>query len=256
MIDFFKFLEGLSPMTQWCLFILVSLLAVAIPNFKFIIDFFKYLVKREALKINSFALHTEIVKDSNKVNTEGFLDKDNNIHIKGNKATLTWDVKGSYRIDIEGVGKKLKGNAAGIILLPHLKSFQLLAYGFGGRRESATIDISPDPLYNLENAHISSAILPRELPVITKESITRLNLMNTELIKLKPLVAKRQKPAEPATAHLNPEPVALGTEERRIYQNAVGRRRLLKGLDYSTKQFNVVGHYFNNLDDINTYNNK
>ena len=52
--------------------------------------------------------------------------------VSGSKLSLVWEVKGHTRVDVEPIGKSLKGNAVDVIITESNREFTLVVHGLNG----------------------------------------------------------------------------------------------------------------------------
>ncbi len=74
--------------------------------------------------------------------------------LSGSSATLVWEVKGASRVDLDPIGKSLKGNATDIIISKKNREFTLTVHGLNSS-VSHTIVLPPEMIKTLETEKLS-----------------------------------------------------------------------------------------------------
>lgn len=198
MTEFFKWIASLEPPQTWGLFILIAGIMAFIPYAGY---FFK------ALKIKFSNEKTEIVDFSWRLIPDlklgSILDKqyyitnsENPFLYEGMVVLICWRVTGAYRIDVEPLGRDLKGNNARVVIKKGMNRYVLIAHTWNGklRRE---LDLSSHPIKTLQTFNLSREDhfhQPHDDLLTTPISQTRYKgtLFSTQKIKkLKLLLLKR-----------------------------------------------------------------
>jgi hypothetical protein len=251
MQSFFEWLSELDKSTQLVLFIFVAIGMVVIPYLSLIKRYILFFIKPQPLKIEYFVLesspHVFIGKDSEGVDLYAEIAGDG-IFIDGSSATLIWGVTGARNIDIEPVGKSLKGNSATVIINASNLCYSLTATGFNGKKISSTLTIQNSDLYQLDLAPLGNLDIAGRERSLETLAFTQSLTKNSNFTKNLPLAGKRNTLIGPRNSHLNPEPVALRNEKRRMLHSALDKRKILSVYNYSTTKFNAIRHFFNETE--------
>ena len=251
MYSFFEWLSELDKSTQLLLFLLVAAAMVIIPYASLIKKYVLFLIKPEPLKIVFFKLestpHVHVGKDSDgtdlyaEIAGEGIL-------IDGCSATLIWGVTGARNIDIHPVGKSLEGNAATVIINASQQEYTLRAKGFNGKTLSATLRIPEEDLYRLDLAPLGDIAHTGNDRSLNTAPLTQSFPTNRHFTRDQPLTGNRNNLIGPQISRLNPEPVALRDEKRRILHTALDKRKITAVYNYSTTKYNAIKHFFNETE--------
>jgi len=105
--------------------------------------------------------------------------------ILGSKILLVWNIEGASRIDIAGIGKKLKGNTAVVILKDNF-IFELIAYSwFGLVKKSTKLDLTKYPVLKLKTYPLNTLIpesqfnhQTKKLNLFSKKTESKIKLFN------------------------------------------------------------------------------
>jgi len=248
MNSFFEWLSELERSTQWFLFAIVVLLMITIPYFSVIKKYIIQLIRRETLNIEFFELQTSpyihVGTDNEgadlyaEVNGEG-------IFIEGCSATLMWKVTGARNVDIEPIGKSLQGNSATTIIRTLTPNYILTATGFNGKQIKARIKLPQQEIFHLDVTALSELKHTGADRDLKTESLTQNLPNNRKLTRDKPMAGKRNALVNPAVNRLNPEPVALRNNTRRLLHTALDKRRILAVYRFTTTKYNQIRHFFN-----------
>ncbi len=251
MYSFFEWLSELDKSTQLLLFLLVAASMVIIPYASLIKKYILFLIKPESLKIVFFKLestpHVHIGKDGDGTDLYAEIDGEG-IFIDGCSATLIWEVTGARNIDIHPVGKSLEGNAATVIINASQPEYTLTAKGFNGKTLSATLRIPEEDLYWLDLAPLGDLAHTGNNRSLNTVPLTQSLPSNRNFTHDQPLVGSRNTLIAPRNSRLNPEPVALRNQKRRVLHTALDKRKILAVYNYSTTKYNAIKHFFNETE--------
>lgn len=156
MIDFFKWITTLTMLQAWSLFGLICLLMSLMPLFPFVKRILVIKFTNEKAEINDFTWRS--APDQLMTILEGnsyyLKTRDINFLLTGSKIILNWNVSGAYRIDIEGLGKRVKGNTANVIVKNGMNSFVIIAYTLNGKLRKE-LNINPSLIKSLKTFNLS-----------------------------------------------------------------------------------------------------
>ncbi len=141
MRSFFIWLGGLDLTEGISLFASVAFILIIMPYIPLLKNILKVILNSEKAEIKSFNFS---------ISTDHFLtkidEKEYYLHpskpgfvINGGKTILNWEVSGAYRIDLNPIQKKIKGNTAQIIISKGNNNFELIAYTLKGRLRAELI---------------------------------------------------------------------------------------------------------------------
>lgn len=151
MIKFYQFLANLSGFQVFFISTLLLSFMIVLPYSGIIFKVLRLMIFRENLEIINFEILQSPVfsiKDSIVAGAEP------DSIISGSKALLVWKVKGASRLDIDPIGKNIKGNSAEVIITAENCVFTLTAHGLNGKLNSQ-ISIPTDSIKILHTEKIS-----------------------------------------------------------------------------------------------------
>lgn len=143
MTTIFKWIDSLNPLQAWTLFGLVCIFLSIIPYYNTIKRVLIIVFSNEPSDILDFSWrmapdHLLVKKGDKKYYIKSH---ETQFILEGGKLILNWHVRGAYRIDIVGLGKKIKGNSAFVVASKEKCSYTLIAYTIKGKlTKSITID--------------------------------------------------------------------------------------------------------------------
>lgn len=124
--------------------------------------------------------------------------------VEDTTAILHWEVEGAYRIDVLPIGRRLKGNAAEVVIKPGLNRFVLYAYGLSGKAEAvltlptnATKQLSVAPM----GRNISGGAAPKPVEIGSYHSTTKALQAKLENARFEPGTLHRIEPLHSRLAH-------------------------------------------------------
>lgn len=248
MHSFFQWLSELERSTQWLLFAFVVFLMITVPYFSVIKKYIIQLIRREKLHIEFFELQStpyiHIGRDKEGSDLYAEVNGDG-VFIEGCSATLMWKVTGARNVDVEPIGKSLKGNSATTIIRSSNPIYTLTATGFNGKQISAQIQIPLQDIFHLDVTALSALKHTGTERDLNTEALTHALPDNRKLTRDKPMAGKRNSLVNPGVSRLNPEPVALRNDKRRLLHSALDKRRILAVYRFTTTKYNQIRHFFN-----------
>ena len=153
------------------LLVFLCLVMLVIPFGRYIRALVRYIVHREPLVIEEFYCHVKIPEESTVTTIGTVYNEKGGIMLKGHILILTWKVRGAWRVDLEPVGRDLRGNAAKVVLDPSICRFSLKAYGIFAHPVSAEIEIPQSRLFQMMNYEIAlSALAEKPIPLLISHS--------------------------------------------------------------------------------------
>ena len=176
MIEMFKWFASLSALQGGLLFIAVLLVLGLMPYYGIIYKCIGFLYRKEKGKILDFEF--DITPDHYLVTLNGKeyykLPDDQGFLLNGGSIILTWRVTGAYRVDIEGVGKNLKGNGAYTIVNRKQPNFKMTIYTLQGKK-TKILHLPVDKIRDLKTTKLVNQKigLTRALMQPTTQEFTR-----------------------------------------------------------------------------------
>ncbi len=230
--NFFKWCASLTIEQALGLLGLLALIMSIIPYWKVLAAFLRHLIFPKPLAIESFRYHFLSTETGNEL-TEAEMAAPEFI-VNGSALMLSWKATGAWRIDIESVGKNLKGNAALIIFHGDRLRYSLTAHGFFCRPIVHILEIPLTSVYRLEKKEISRTSIAQEpLARIESTPFTQANVVVTPLTAAKQLNSKLfPKVAGLYTGRL----VCKGEGQKALYQK-LDQHHILRSYSFSTKKY-------------------
>jgi len=156
MIEIYRWFSQLDQTEASLIFGGILLFLATIPLVPIILKIVLVLIRKEKSRIITFkyALSEDHFLGAS-TNAEYYkLSPDPNFIVEGGLILLTWHVTGAFRIDIEGVGKKLKGNSAYVLANRQKPGYELVAYTLEGKKKAFLV-LPWDKILNLGTAAFS-----------------------------------------------------------------------------------------------------
>jgi hypothetical protein len=223
------------------LFASVCIILALFPYSRWLKFVFRHLVHREPLVIERFDCHFGHY-------TNGILIHSNDQNViprrfilKESAFMLSWKVKGAWRVDLEPVGRDLRGDTVKIVLRPEVRKFTLMAYGLFGKSAIRTLELPDHLVYSLETHEFGSLNLAcRPLREVTTTAFTNSTVLNLDFvhniptkITMEPLTSK----LEVMTTCTDPDRLLSGFEERKWLRSWLQKRRISPNIKYSTSSY-------------------
>lgn len=155
MMELFEWFAKMSALQGILLFVLVLLVLGFMPYYSLVYTCFGFWYRKEKGEILDFEY--DISPDHYLVTLNGKeyykLPDDQGFLLNGGSIILTWRVTGAYRVDIDGVGRKLKGNGAYAIVNRKRPSFKMTIYTLEGKK-SKIVRLPVDKIRDLNTAEL------------------------------------------------------------------------------------------------------
>ena len=240
----FNYLASLGVEEGIKYFILLCLTLAVLPYYEIFAKYGKQIVLREELKIITFEYATSsfvyVGKDSK--GKQLFTANNNeNLLINNSVLNFVWEVKGALKVDLLPICKKVKGNAASIIIDSNIKKYTLVAHGFKGEKIESVIDFSDEVFYTIQtNPIASNQKVIRNFPSIHsnkfhRTSVLNFNLTKTGLTKLKNWYRTLLHKVE--TKNINTDFVVHTNSRRTAINNKIEKAKIMKSYTFSTKKY-------------------
>jgi len=228
--------------------LIVASILTLIPYTEIISKFFKQIVLRKKLEIQYFEYSVEqnIFAGKDDKGNQIYLDLPNDdIFICDTKLKLYWKVEGAYRIDLDPIGVKLKGNAAEVLINPNVTKYTLTAHGFWGKKLTAEVNIPVDKIYFLDTTPFSKYTnkIIRTAPKVSVMSTTEANIIVQQYTQGKLLKMNdwlRTHLLKPANSKIVTDKlIHANMNRKKLYKN-LDDSRLMKSYTFSTKKYQKI----------------
>jgi len=135
MINFFKWINNLDSLQAWGLFVLVAIILALIPYMGYVLSFLRIKFSNQKLEILDFSwrLIPDQLFEKSKERSLYYSSVGAPVLYEGMVILLTWKVVGAYRIDVNPLGSRLKGNSARVVIKKGDNLFTLVAYSPTGK---------------------------------------------------------------------------------------------------------------------------
>ena len=136
MIEIFQWFGSLGLVEGIFLFTGICVALALVPYYRLLLKLFRFWWKKEKGEIVAFEYDVSVDHKLTDANGYSFylLPEQQGFLLNGGKLLLTWNVRGAYRVDIDGVGKDLKGNGAWIIVDRRKTNFKLTIHTLKGKK--------------------------------------------------------------------------------------------------------------------------
>ena len=136
MTSLFKWLGNLGVFNGTLLFAFICLILALAPYIRLLYKIFLIWRKKEKAEIRTFEY--DISVDHKLKDSKGYsiylLPQDQGFLVNGGKLLLTWNVVGAYRVDLDGVGRDLKGNGAWVIINRDKTTYLMTIHTLQGKK--------------------------------------------------------------------------------------------------------------------------
>ncbi len=248
MESLFKWMSEMGTAEGMKYFLIIASILALIPYTEIIIKYLRQIVLRKKFEIHFFEYSVEqnIYAGKDENGNDIYLDLPNDdIFISGTKLKIYWKVDGAYRIDINPVGVKLKGNAAEVLIDPNVTKYTLTAHGFWGKKLTAEINIPVDKIYIIDTTPISeySNNIIRTAPKVSVMPTTEANIIvqkytQGKLFKMNDWL--RTHLLKPANSKIVTDKlIHANMNRKKLYKN-LDDSRLMKSYTFSTKKYQKI----------------
>ena len=151
MIELYQWFSLLNPVEAWLIFGTVMLVLGLIPYTFMLYGIARVLIRREKAKIHAFEYAFSPDHKLAEVHSNEFYLLSPTMHfiIQGGEILITWHVTGAWRVDIDGIGKNLKGNAARVVVNRSKPRYTLTAYTLRGKLR-AVLQLPADRIFDVK----------------------------------------------------------------------------------------------------------
>lgn len=156
MMQLFHTIEGMSETSIGAIICAVSLIFLLIPFLSIIQKAFRALLSNEAPEIRDFSWRLiPNPKLSDEENRTLYLSSGEPVNfIQGTSLMLNWDVRGSFRIDLHPIKKRIQGNTALVPIHKGTMQFKLVAFTWRGKFVEE-LTIPSNALHALQSLNLS-----------------------------------------------------------------------------------------------------
>jgi hypothetical protein len=170
MKEFFEWIASLETEQAWLLFVCIALIMAIIPFLPTIIRILRILFSNEAPSIKDFSWR--FIPDMKITDVKDMqfyvIKSENPVVYEGMVIMLNWFVEGSYRVDIQPLGKNLKGNSGFVVLNSEQCRFVLVAHTLKGKitaellfdpakiRKINTLNLSKEDMFGQQEQELST----------------------------------------------------------------------------------------------------
>jgi hypothetical protein len=168
MIELYRWFSLLDPVEAWLVFGAVMLVLGLIPYTPMLYGITRVLIKREKAKIHTFEYAFSPDHKLAEAHNNEFYLLSPTMHfiIQGGEILITWHVTGAWRVDIDGIGKNLKGNAAKVIVNRNKSIYTLTAHTLKGKLR-AVLQLPADRIFDVKTTSFAQDRAWTYDPVLT-----------------------------------------------------------------------------------------
>lgn len=248
MESLFKWMSEMGTSEGLKYFLIIASILALIPYTEIITKYLRQIVLRKKFEIHFFEYSVEqnIYAGKDENGNDIYLDLPNDdIFINGTKLKLYWKVEGAYRIDLDPIGVKLKGNATEVLINHNVTKYTLTAYGFWGKQLTAEINIPVDKIYILDTTPFSeySNKIIRTAPKVSVMPTTEANIIvqqytQGKLFKMNDWL--RTHLLKPTNSKIVTDKlIHANINRKKLYKN-LDDSRLMKSYTFSTKKYQKI----------------
>jgi hypothetical protein len=159
MTEMFRWFSQREVFEGWLLFGSVILILGIIPYTPSLYKIARIIIRKEKAKIHSFEYALSPDHKLAEIHQHEFYLLSPTMHfiIQGGEILITWHVTGAWRIDIEGIGKNLKGNAAWVIADRARPVYYLTAHTLKGRL-TAVLQLPVNRIFDVKTTSFAQDI--------------------------------------------------------------------------------------------------
>jgi hypothetical protein len=256
MTGLFNWFGSLSTLQGILFFIGVLLLLGLMPYYGIIFKCIGFWYRKEKGKILDFEF--DISPDHYLVTLNGKeyykLPDDQGFLLNGGSIILTWRVTGAYRVDIDGVGKKLKGNGAYTLVNRKRPKFKMTIYTLQGKK-TKILHLPVEKIKDLNTAKLVNQKmgLTRELMDPNTYEFTKSAYTGFSYTQVQPKVSisyPNAKISYPKNTSMNYESPNQGVVRNRVLSALLEKQSTVKLNFLNDQKYTVNGkHIFYDVRD-------
>lgn len=252
----FNWFTSLSALQGTLYFIGVLLALGLMPYYGIIFKCIGFWYRKEKGKILDFEF--DISPDHYLVTLKGReyykLPEDQGFLLNGGSIILTWRVTGAYRVDIDGVGKKLKGNGAYTVVNRKRPNFKMTIYTLQGKK-TKILHLPVEKIKDLNTAKLVNQKmgLTRELMDPNTREFTKSAYTGLSYTHAQPKVSisyPNAKISYPKNKNMNYESPNQGVDRNRVLSTLLEKQNTVKLNCLNSQKYNANGkHFFQDVRD-------
>jgi hypothetical protein len=156
MIEFFQWIASLEPPLAWGLFVILAGIMAVVPFAGRWLKALKIKFANEQAEILDFSwrIIPEIKMSSNYDKQYYITNSESPVLYEGMIVLICWHVTGAYRIDVEPLGRDLKGNNARVVIKKGKNRYLLTAHTWKGKLKRE-LELPSQPVRTLQTFNIS-----------------------------------------------------------------------------------------------------
>jgi hypothetical protein len=247
MTGMFNWFASLSTLQGILFFIGVLLVLGLMPYYGILFKCLGFWYRKEKGKILDFEF--DISPDHYLVTLNGKeyykLPDDQGFLLNGGSIILTWRVTGAYRVDIEGVGKKLKGNGAYTVVNRKRPNFKMTIYTLQGKK-TKILRLPVEKIKDLNTAKLVNQKmgLTRELMDPNTREFTKSVYTGLSYTHAQPKVSisyPNAKISYPKNKNMNYESPNQGVDRNRVLSTLLEKQNTVKLNCLNSQKYNANG---------------
>ena len=262
MNSLFQFIDTLSPAALLISGILIAVVMTLIPFLNSIRKALLTLLRNERPEIKDFswriAPETKLTEDGER---EMYLTSTSKPFVyEGMVLQLNWNVSGAFRVDLNPVKKRIRGNSARVIIHAGQNQYQLVAYTWRGRLR-AHLELSAAEVQSLNSLNLGQDTFfgQGEKHALTTGQLSACDSLNATfsrapLKKLTPLATTTLRPRKtsehfgfmrtmPEVSTQSLEPRESTSIEKAELQYRFNNSPLMRGARFNPAPYNEILRY-------------
>lgn len=256
MTGMFNWFGSLSTLQGILFFVGVLLVLGLMPYYGILFKCIGFWYRKEKGKILDFEF--DISPDHYLVTLNGKeyykLPDDQGFLLNGGSIILTWRVTGAYRVDIDGVGKKLKGNGAYTVVNRRRPKFKMTIYTLQGKK-TKILHLPVEKIKDLNTAKLVNQKmgLTRELMDPNTHEFTKSAYTGFSYTQVQPKLSisyPNAKISYPKNTSMNYESPNQGVVRNRLLSALLEKQSTVKLNFLNDQKYTVNGkHIFHDVRD-------
>jgi hypothetical protein len=254
MMEMFKWFANLSVLQGILLFVGVLLVLGLMPYYGIIYKCIGFWYRKEKGKILDFEF--DVSPDHYLVTLNGKeyykMPDEQGFLLNGGSIILTWRVTGAYRVDIDGVGKKLKGNGAYTIVNRKKPNYKMTIYTLQGKK-SKILRLPVDQILDLDTTRLVNQKLglTRDMMEPNTHEFTRSAYTGLPFTQTPPQVSISYPNASisyPENARMNYDSPHEGVDRNQMLSDLLEEQHVVKLNFLNAQKYTVNGkHIFEDV---------
>ena len=235
MESLFQWFDQLTQLQVALLCASVAIIMAVIPFARQILAFFLSVFGTRDPEIHDF-----------RYSLSGYFTNDGkeDLFVEGTRIHFHWKVSNVRRVDLEPVGRRLRGISASSVIDSKKRLYTLRAYGFFGKMRESVIEIPKDRFRRISNTELSACThLVCDLPKVANRQLTKQLPANHPIRKRLPVSGLHIIRNDIYVRHLGRTDLNLHiypSQLRRSLYRRLQEARLLKGLRLSPRRYDTA----------------